>query len=846
MKTALYSFPHYVFLILCLSCIKVPLQAQFEIIPISPIYATLDDLFKFELEYTQNDPIKVTFQFSMTSDAGMVYEASTIPVLILNGIQSFDIAKLSPLRIKQNKLYKQRDLKNVNYAFIQINSESGELLYKYVKDITQEVRGDTHNNSDKNHTWKLNGQSEVESVLSDRTAFLSTQPRNYVRAMIRPTLSIHDIPIGLNVLLSTENNASKQNLNKISFVFNAQEFKSKLNKRISDSVKELQNKTSGQLTNKLKNYEKDRIDRKFPEYKSLMSQQVDSGNAGLRDKLARVEKLEAVFQSELIEQNTERLTTLLKEKKTLTPAEALELKQLQAFQAEVSKLETELQQLKQSTDKYKQEQNEFNNLEKEIKSFKSNLFKATPQNVGSLKNLGLINKWESILSGLNKFNLGTNYPFFSKFSLNGPSVNGLQLEFNPGLFYIHLVGGKSLQERIDSTYSIPTLSLAQNLFGCTLGLGAKQTTHFHISLLDIKDKAPSQNYILNYKIRKNRILASDAMLSLFKNNLQISLDWSSSFLDPDQNITQSISISSKINKPFLKFFYLDIDDGSGVLDHAYKLNCKYQLSKLGLRLDGLYEYIGQNYHSLGAPFLQRDLKRWKLELLQTLAKNKLRLKLFVRRDDNSRDPLISTYSTQNTYYGIQASASTSFGLNLEASYAPYSQSTSNGNQNPMQEYNQKMLQFQVTYTLRLGQTVQTQTMFQYIEHFQENNLSQGNFNYKMFTFSEFLQFNKFNVSFSSSYLPKTIIQTTTNPRTLTLDGSGAIAITPKVTTQVGLQYLAVRSKDDKLGLQCSMQIQLLNNLNLELSYRKYNYSNPTMSQNNYTENIMMSTIKYTW
>lgn len=824
MKTLFCNYPFLIYLIICFCNIQGSLQAQIEIIPNVSTYKSIEDLYKFELEYNHSVPIKVTCQITLISDAGTVYETSSIPVLILNGIQSFEISKLSPLQIKQNKLFKQNELKNINYAIIQINNERGEILYKYVKDITDVNRGDPHSNSDKNHTFQFNGQSEVESVLSDRTAFLSMQPRNYVRAMIRPTLSVFDVPFGLNVLLTTESNASKQNLNKVTFIFDAQEFKSRLNKRISNSVKEFQNKTSSSLTDKFINYENEQIDQKFPKYKSQMAQQADSGKAMLKYKLERAEHLDAIFEAKSIDQNKERLTALLKRKSALNEGESLELKQLEAFQTEVNKLETERQQLKQITNKYKQEQNKFKNLEKEVRSFKSNLYKVRPQNISSLKNFGLIKKWETLLLGLQKFNLGRNYPFFSKYSLNGPSVNGMQLEFNPGLFYMHLVGGKSLQERIDSTYNLPQLSLAQNILGITLGLGSKQTSHFHISLIDIKDLAPSRNIKLSYQIRKNRILASEAQLNLLKNNLQLSIDWSSSFLDPDHNITQAISTSSQTKKPAFRFFYSDIDDGSGVMDQAYKLNCKYQLNKTGLRLEGLYEYIGQNYQSLGAPFLQQDLKRWKLELLQTLAGNKIRLKLFLRKDDNSRDPLTSSYSTQNTYYGMQVSAATSFGLSLEASFAPYAQSTTSNSVNPNQEFKQKMLQFQLAYRLNISQVVQSQSMFQFIGHFQEDNNNISSYNYKMFTLSESIQFKKINASIVSSYLPEAAFQATTNPQTFTIDASSTIPISSKIFGQFGLQYISARNRDDKFGLFCSSQIQIIKSLSLEFSYRKYNYN----------------------
>ena len=96
------------------------------------------------------------------------------------------------------------------------------------------------------------------------------------------------------------------------------------------------------------------------------------------------------------------------------------------------------------------------------------------------------------LSYFETLGLGETYPNYSKYTLNGSKVTGADFEFNPGLFYIAASGLKNLS-------AIPYTNFQRKLLAGKIGIGGKEKSHFHFTIMKAWDNENSLCSIPNHK-----------------------------------------------------------------------------------------------------------------------------------------------------------------------------------------------------------------------------------------------------------------------------------------------------------------------------------------------------------
>lgn len=70
-----------------------------------------------------------------------------------------------------------------------------------------------------NRLIKTKGNIVIQSQVSSNSGNFSELPDKYLRLEAYPTFILKNVPLGINLLLSTEDNSSKEALNQISFQF---------------------------------------------------------------------------------------------------------------------------------------------------------------------------------------------------------------------------------------------------------------------------------------------------------------------------------------------------------------------------------------------------------------------------------------------------------------------------------------------------------------------------------------------------------------------------------------------------------------------------------------------------
>lgn len=154
---------------------------------------------------------------------------------------------------------------------------------------------------------------------------------------------------------------------------------------------------------------------------------------------------------------------------------------------------------------------------KEIKDSDIRKLEGQLKDVSSKYNL--LEKRELLISGLKHFDIGTVYPSYTNYTVNGVILNGYNINYNYKKLYTSFSGGKQLNIISDSISSFVQMKKPM-LFVFAFGYGDKFDNHIHLNYS--YGSRIFRNNLLNQDfISKNHVLSPDFSYRLFKNKLFI-------------------------------------------------------------------------------------------------------------------------------------------------------------------------------------------------------------------------------------------------------------------------------------------------------------------------------------
>jgi hypothetical protein len=325
------------------------------------------------------------------------------------------------------------------------------------------------------------------------------------------------------------------------------------------------------------------------------------------------------------------------------------LKKVGQEQAEskIKEIENEIEQKKAGLENQKdgltpeeiQKMNdEINEASDELESLRKNPEKHLPGQQG-------------FFSMFNTLGIGMNYPTYTKYTLNGARVTGLNMEMNPGWFYFAFAGWNNLDAVPNSTYG-------RNLFSGRIGAGAKDDSHFHLTAMKGMD---NQNTLATNQIpegltpQENVILGTDASLNMFDNLFAIGGEIDASAFTRDVNSPDLEDVPAIVKS-------LASANISTQVDYAYEIFSTVDIKDSDTKLRGAYKYVGPGYISMGAPGIRRDVTGFDVKLNQILFNRIVNLSVLFAREQNN---LISQNISTSTYYKY------AFNLRMNFPNAPY-------------------------------------------------------------------------------------------------------------------------------------------------------------------------------
>ena len=394
----------------------------------------------------------------------------------------------------------------------------------------------------------LSGKFRLTLENSNNQSLLSKTPKQYARFEAEPVITLLGVPIGLNFLLTSEENTKKYNMNRGAFNYES---------------------GAGGLGFSISQRIEDRIES--------ITQQIDS---------ASIDSL-----------------------KNLSFADSI------AFENRIAAL-----------------------YELQNENFEDNM--------QTLKEFGLISEEQEIIAQFPAFGFGKIAPAFSTLFMNGVSITGGLIEYNPGNFYTGTAFGKIQNEvNLSSIEFNPLLSeqgldnpeFFKNMYSGRIGYGRRNGSNIILSALYASDDDQS-------KLIKNVLDSTGSILGIEDNtvlgmsgrylNDEIGLSFSGEFNTSvyNQNTNAGVADVAYVN-PLIKDIFGDNIKNGALADVSYNLNVAYTMDD-DTRFQSTIRFIGPGYKSVGIAGIRQDLMIYDLHFFRNFVNNKIRFSAFLSNEES--------------------------------------------------------------------------------------------------------------------------------------------------------------------------------------------------------------------
>ncbi len=191
---------------------------------------------------------------------------------------------------------------------------------------------------------------------------------------------------------------------------------------------------------------------------------------------------------------------------------------------------------------------------------------------------GVMDRKEQLLNSLKRFEMGTVYPYYSNYTVNGVVLNGYNINYTYKNIYTSFSGGKQLNIVNDSINNFVELEKPV-LFAFAFGYGEKLNNHLHLNYSyasrSFKNQLSDQSYTV-----KNHVVAPDFSYRLLNGKWIVSGEVPVSFTYKD------IAANSRDKK----------------IGFASELAVDGMLTKT-TDIEIRNTYINEDFYTFGVPFL---------------------------------------------------------------------------------------------------------------------------------------------------------------------------------------------------------------------------------------------------
>jgi len=459
--------------------------------------------------------------------------------------------------------------------------------------------------------------------------------------------------------------------------------------------------------------------------------------------------------------------------------------------------------------------------------------------------------------------VGTFRPRYSKLTLQGIAVNGLNIEFQPGKFYMAFATGKSKRAVTNKNYPEDESYNRKILFG-KIGYGKPDKSHFYLTFMHSEDETgslspspnpyqfdgdtliheldtfyhPPQTYNRFLKPRENLLAGSELSLKFFQKTLEIRGEVAASLITRD---TESPDLLADENE--LEGFITDIytPNTSSSIDYAYDINTSFKEGNTSI--EASMKKIGPGYESLGLAYLRKDKLEYNARASQRFFRRKLSLSTFYKTYHNN---LLEWSATETQY--------TSFGLGmtlrlrnlpyLSVNYSPFHQETES-EQNLLSS-KATMITINTGHTYKIGE-LRSSTNFSY--SLNKNDIESAamdqSINSQNFSFSESLSF-LIPLTLTAGVGYHSIDRLDQNDKITTVYFRGSYGKYNGWRNMLGIRFAAKNSESTKTGFSFTSTMKASEITKFQLTIRQNIFRDTVTPVQDYDEFIARLSVILIW
>ncbi|MBX7047017.1 MAG: hypothetical protein K1X86_14395 [Ignavibacteria bacterium] len=447
------------------------------------------------------------------------------------------------------------------------------------------------------------------------------------------------------------------------------------------------------------------------------------------------------------------------------------------------------------------------------------------------------------ISGILKFfsnfktlGIGETYPSYSRYILNGTKVTGLDLEYTQGLLYLAASGFKNLD-------AVDSINFARKLWAAKIGIGGKDDSHFHITMMKAKDNINSLDINDTMKVTsimspmENVIVGTDGKIKLFKDRVSIKGEVSGSVITDDLRAPDLVSDDI----PGIAKDLISIKMGTHY-DLMYNIESVINIPESNTKLKGGYKYIGLGYSSLGSPSITNGLKGFNIGIDQYLADKKINVKLsseFLTSEKTSMDKSKVDFGLSMFFENAPY---------LILSYTPYSEKN-NASVDSLKIENTASA-FSLTTGINIP--VKNYTLGTMISLSSQSNQSKkraGDFTIYNFLVNETISFEAafsitagMNITAINSYLKDTL----SPANTYSYDLSSSLTLFEKWNNTLALSYQKTSGFNSNVVLSLNSSLSISKIGNLSVSLMKNFYREVIFNEGENNDIIFKATLSKSW
>lgn len=267
-------------------------------------------------------------------------------------------------------------------------------------------------------------------------------------------------------------------------------------------------------------------------------------------------------------------------------------------------------------------------------------------NLESLKEFGLISEEQEVIAQFPALGIGKVAPSFSGLFMNGVSITGGLIEYNPNIIYLGTAFGK-LQTNPDlSNISINESLMEQglnnpeffqNVYSGRIGVGRRNGNNAILSVLYGEDD--EQSRIVKNLLdstgtalgnENNMVLGLSGRYNLENIGLNFSGEINSSVYNSNTN--GGLINNADLVNPLMRDIFGDNIKNGALADLSYNFNASYRLDD-NSTINSTIRFVGPGYRSVGVAGLRNDIMIYDIHFNRSFFDNKIRFTGFYSNEE---------------------------------------------------------------------------------------------------------------------------------------------------------------------------------------------------------------------